>query len=45
MNYDPDDYVVDLRRMGAGYAFAVMAVFGVLAADVFSSVMCSPVQA
>lgn len=45
MHYDPDDHVVDWRRMVAGYVFAVMAVLGVLAADAFFSVMCSPVQA
>jgi hypothetical protein len=44
MFYNPDDHIVDWRRLGAGYAVAVMAVLGFLSVDLVCCVMCPPIQ-
>ncbi|SIR35785.1 hypothetical protein SAMN05880590_11930 [Rhizobium sp. RU35A] len=44
MFYDPDDYAVGWRRMGAGYAVAVMTLLGFLMLDIVCCMMCPPIQ-
>ena len=44
MLYNPEDYVVDWRRVGAGYAVAVVAILSFFALDLVCCVLCPPIQ-
>lgn len=45
MSYNPEDYVLDWRRIGAGYGVAAMALFGLFTLDVAYCVWCGSTAA
>lgn len=44
MAYDPNDYVMDWRRVAAGYAVALMAIISFYTFDIACCITCSPIQ-